>query len=139
MLAVAMTSLMAGTANASEADCAGGANGFVDIPDNLNSDFAPRWMYVGAEILYLYIGNVDGAQRGWALLGSNGASLQSTDQVWMDWTQDNGRTWLQCGPFGPTGYEWSITSAAKATSPTPGYRFRAGANIDGIAHVTDWY
>ncbi len=45
----------------------------------------------------------------------------------MDWTTNGGSSWLQCGPFtvGTTGT--SKTSAAKTTSTSSSYKFRACA------------
>ncbi|MET9242369.1 hypothetical protein [Nonomuraea sp. NPDC003709] len=60
----------------------------------------------------LYYGQVGGVTRGWAHLG--GDTLWG-DSVWMDWTRDGGRTWLQCGPFEVTSGGQTKTSAAQRT------------------------
>jgi hypothetical protein len=142
LLIAATTSLVtAGTANASAGDCAGGANGFTDIPDDLDGAIVrPSPPPTGGyEQVWLQTGTVNGRQQAWAYLwGGSYTSVRDGDQVWMDWTRDGGRTWIQCGPF--TSYnKFSITSAAQVTSNDPNWRFRAGASISGRISVTDWW
>lgn len=124
------------TANATQAECVNGANGFIDISDTANGLFR-----VGAgpgpngEIVDIEISLIRGTQRGWAHL----TSAVPGDQMWMDWTQDNGVSWIQCGPFFATQNGQSLTSAAQATNPSPGWRFRAGMNVGGQVYVSAWW
>jgi hypothetical protein len=142
LLVAATTSLVTtGTASASAGDCAHGANGFTDVPDNLwGSVVRPSPMPTGGyEQVFLLTGTVNGRQQAWAYLwGGSFTGVRIGDQVWMDWTRDNGRTWIQCGPFTSTGQN-SNTSAAQVTSNDSNWRFRAGASINGRVSVTDWW
>lgn len=128
---------MSGVASATAGQCAGGANGFVDIPDDLTGTVVRQ--SDGGD-LTLEVGIVKGVKRGWARAHGNEVALGPDTSVWMDWSQDGGNTWLQCGPFSPTDYRFSITSAAKSTNPSPSWRFRAGARFNGCCQVlTSWY
>jgi hypothetical protein len=122
---------------ATKAQCAGGANGFVDIPDNLNGVIADR-RHNSVTNLYLMFGQVQGVNRGWAFLGSAAGTYFGGDGylVWMDWSTDGGRNWIQCGPFNTRAGLYSITSAAKDTQSS--YRFRAGALVNGELLLTGW-
>jgi hypothetical protein len=138
----------AAPASATAADCENGANGFIDIPDNLTGARAPTGNNPriltgsGANTIEVRLeyGTVSGRQRGWAHLYPRGdRRLLSGDQVWMDWTTNNGASWLQCGPF-TAGNLQSKTSAAKTTSSDPNYRFRACARLVGFStQCTDWW
>ncbi|MDH6128904.1 hypothetical protein [Kitasatospora sp. GP82] len=123
----------AGPALASAADCSGGANGFVDVSDNASGTVQRSSFHDGDTISLQSAGG-----RGFAKL--EGATT-SSESVWMDWTRDGGRTWLQCGPFQVDhGNGSSKTSAAKATSSDPNYRFRACAlTADGVITCTNWW
>jgi hypothetical protein len=129
---LALGALAAGIepASASEADCANGANGFVDIPDNLATGSRARpAINMGSGVtLELRYGTVYGRQRGWARIYGD---LLEGDRVWMDWTTNGGASWLQCGPFYAGGLN-SKTSAAKSTNPSPTYQFRACARLQYI-------
>ncbi|MGW4650799.1 hypothetical protein [Kitasatospora sp. NPDC004289] len=115
----------AGPATATVADCNNGANGFVDIPDNLSGTVARSADLGNGRTVTLQHGNVAGAQRGWAELSG---ATQPSDLVWMDWTTNGGTSWLQCGPFSSDqGWGQSKTSAAKATNSSSQYVFRACA------------
>ncbi|GAA2702614.1 hypothetical protein GCM10010412_100750 [Nonomuraea recticatena] len=63
------------------------------------------------------------------------------DNIWMDWTRDGGRTWLQCGPFQVGGYNLSKTSAAKYTSSDANYQFRACGSVayNHVVICTTWW
>jgi len=138
-VAVVSASLMvgvSGVASASAADCAHGANGFVDIPDDLEGTVVAN---SPGRSLTVEVGIVGGVKRGWARAHGSEAALGPGDSVWMDWSQDGGNTWLQCGPFGTSSYVWSLTSAAKATNPSPNWRFRGGAYFNGVMSLTPWY
>lgn len=142
--AVAVAALMATTmsvavptaAQATAAQCAGGANGFVDVSDSLLGVVADQ-RHNSVANLYLTFGQVAGQTRGWAYLGSPaGTRLGDGYLVWMDWSINGGQTWMQCGPFSSRSGQGSITSPAKNTDPT--YRFRAGALVNGQQLLTDW-
>lgn len=128
-------------ASASAADCEHGANGFVDISDNLG----------GAEVRAVDLGSgvwvtlehtiVSGQDRGFARI--RGTGTRNNDLVWMDWTQDGGRHWLQCGPFSvDRGNGTSKTSAAKKVEYNkPQYQFRACGRrpMARVTKCTNWW
>jgi hypothetical protein len=115
-------------------DCEGGANGFVDISDSL-SGTVQRSVGLGAGVtVTLQSGTVAGAQRGWAKI--SGATI-SGDQVRMDWTVDGGaHVKVQCGPFTVSGTNKTKTSAAKITSSSSTYQFRACGRLAGVSAFT---
>ncbi|MGF1432077.1 hypothetical protein [Kitasatospora sp. LaBMicrA B282] len=123
----------AGPAAASAADCAGGANGFADVSDNASGSVQRSVSHQGDTISLQSAGG-----RGFAKIEGE---TRSGESVWMDWTQDGGHTWLQCGPFTVDhGDDSSKTSAAKATGSDPYYRFRAcGLTLDQAISCTDWW
>ncbi|WP_053731749.1 hypothetical protein [Nocardia sp. NRRL S-836] len=138
LVAAAVTVAAPSAAFATKEQCAGGANGFADIPDNL----------VGVTVdqrsnsvtnLHLMFGQVNGQNRGWALLGSAPGTRFGGDSylVWMDWSINGGYSWMQCGPFNSRAGLATITSAAKDTHPT--YSFRAGALVNGELLLTGWH
>lgn len=119
-------------------DCEAGANGFIDISDGL-SGTVRRSADLGFNVLLtLESGSVSGATRGWAKI--SGATI-SGDQVWMDWTVDGGaHVKVQCGPFTVGGTGMSKTSAAKVTSSSPTYQFRACGHLAGFSSTcTSWW
>ncbi|MFI7131760.1 hypothetical protein ACIBQ1_39215 [Nonomuraea sp. NPDC050153] len=131
----------ASPAAATPQECERGANGFVDIPDTLRGTQAP----VGPVSIFgrtatLYYGRIGGVTRGWAHLG--GDTLWG-DSVWMDWTRDGGRTWIQCGPFEVSSGGQTKTSAAQRTSSDANWRFRAclrwGRHEPAAIKCTDWW
>lgn len=63
----------------------------------------------------------DGRNAAWAKI--TGAKFG--DRVWLDWSSDGGRSWVQCGPF-PVGAE-SGTSRAHDTGPN--WLFRACGDV----------
>lgn len=146
---VALLALVLGTllvapspASATAAECERGANGFVDIPDNLwGAQPSPASNYIinfvtGAQITLNY-GTVAGAQRGWARIGGD---TRPGDRVWLEWTWNGGANILQCGPFTVTQAATPKTSAAKNTSSSTAWRFRACGNIVGYASTcTAWW
>ena len=123
------------------ADCEGGANGFRDIPDDLMGQLVgAEWaIHLGADVdISLRHGTVAGAQRGWALI--SGATIPG-DQVRMDWTQDGGKTWIQCGPFTVKADNHTYTSAAQSTNSSSLWQFRACGALDGdtVSSCTPWW
>ncbi len=128
-----LIALPAAPAAASAADCAGGANGFADISDNASGTVQRSASRDGDTITLQSTGG-----RGFAKIEG---TTRSGESVWMDWTRDGGRTWLQCGPFPvDKGDNSSKTSPSKATSSDPNYRFRACAlTLDQAITCTDWW
>jgi hypothetical protein len=146
VFASAMLAGPAYSARATAADCAGGANGFTDIPDDQQGanayDVKTGLGDYNLDYLELEYGTVNGVTMGWALLenyGGPNSYLHPADQVWMDVSRDNGKTWLQCGPFQAGGNSvLSITTPAHPTSSD--LRFRAGAgDSQGYVVVTPWW
>ena len=141
-LSATLSLVATGVADAAPAQCAHGANGFTDIPDDQDGqdaeDLPTGEGAYQSDMLMLQWGKINGVTMGWAHLMNTVGGLTSGDQVWMDWTTNNGATWLQCGPFTPTLWG-SVTSAAKPTSAAAGYHFRAGANLSGRVYVTPWW
>lgn len=142
-LAVASTT----PAHASAADCVGGAQGFVDIPDwfpgtdHGNFTFDPGTSV--AATVHLETASVQGTQRGYAAIIGN--TIQG-DQFWMDWTTSyNTATgqatgWTQCGPFTVGGSGQAQTTPAMRTDPSPKWRFRAcGSRYAGVVTCTPWW
>jgi hypothetical protein len=150
------TTLGAGSAQAhpavpaSAADCEGGANGFVDIPDTLRGGDTngedvivpnPNNPAGSQAFVSLRQGTVQGRQRGWAMI--SGGTLAG-ERVWMDWRRPNVSGWVQCGPFTVSTNSYSKTSAAKYTTSEAGWQFRAcGDAPSGSGHIfagcTDWW
>jgi hypothetical protein len=116
----------------SAAQCEGGANGFRDIPDTLRGTTVYTRALGGGTRTILYHGTVGGVQRGWAMIDGN---TIAGDLVWMDWTQNNGASWIQCGPFGVTAGGQTKTSAAQRTSSSTSWRFRACGRAVGFGSV----
>ena len=118
----------------SAAECVHGANGFIDISDSLSGTVRRSVPLRSGVRITLESGTVAGAERGWAKLSG---STAPGDRVWMDWTRNGGATWLQCGPFSVSRRNQSITSAAKVTSPSSQYMFRACG--DRPLRCTGWW
>jgi hypothetical protein len=136
MLAAGLVVSSSSVASATRAECEGGANGFVDIPDSLVGAVGDSTSN-STHDLYLMFGSVQGRNRGWSYLrAAPGLRLGDKDLVWMDWSTDGGAHWLQCGPFPTIWGNISVTSAAKDTHSS--YRFRAGALVSGQLLLTDW-
>ncbi|WP_344882633.1 hypothetical protein [Nonomuraea antimicrobica] len=131
---------LAGPAHAaSQAECVGGANGFRDISDSASGI---KQVYkqddsrtVEINIQTVVLGH-ETTSRGFAKIQGQ---TRSGDLIWMDWTRDHGRTWIQCGPFTITANGQTKTSAAQSTSSDDAWRFRAGGVIRGKLYVTDWW
>ncbi|MDR7275729.1 hypothetical protein [Catenuloplanes atrovinosus] len=137
---VAAALAVAGTgapASATAAECSGGANGFIDIPDTLRGSQVYAVDLGGGATSRLYVGTVSGAQRTWAMIDG---TTYPGDRVWMDWTQNGGATWLQCGPFQITAPGQTKTTAAKRTSSSTSWRVRAcGAFSGGPVRCGAWW
>lgn len=73
----------------------------------------------------LVSGSVGGVPMVWAQL----TDARYGDRVWLDWSDNNGETWTQCGPFTTTGA--SLTSRAHKVGP--GWQFRACADTPRAA------
>jgi hypothetical protein len=137
-LAATGSLVAASPASAAASDCEHGANGFVDIPDNLGGTVArsitpfPQWT------INLEYGTIAGKQRGFARF--RGKTVPG-DQIWMDWSQNGGPSWMQCGPFTVSSLFAPKTSAAKQTNPSPNWVFRACGRGAGSTRVycTTWW
>ncbi|WP_433328393.1 hypothetical protein [Spirillospora sp. CA-294931] len=124
---------------ASPADCVGGANGFVDIPDTLRGTVQRRVDLSARVAVTLESGTVAGRQRGWGRIGGiNGGVLEANNKVWMDVSQDGGRTWLQCGPFGGST-SGPLTTPAAYTTGDANRKFRACGTLAVEIKCTGWW
>jgi hypothetical protein len=84
-------------------------------------------------IIELRIGNLSGRQYGWARIANPGAG----DLVWMDFSQDGGFTWKQCGPYTADRRQFS---EAVTTSRDPNRMFRACGTAGGApTKCTPWF
>ncbi|WP_156213077.1 hypothetical protein [Lentzea aerocolonigenes] len=125
---------------ATAGDCQRGANGFVDIPDT-QSGRAVDPQQLPAAVLTLQFANIGGVNRGFAKLTTAAGPIYfgGGEQVWMDWSWNGGKDWLQCGPFIAKPHTDQLTSAAKNTDPSPNWKFRAGAWVDNRMYLTGWH
>ncbi|MEZ0091969.1 hypothetical protein [Streptacidiphilus sp. EB129] len=121
-------------AHAAASDCENGANGFVDISDNA-SGTVERSVTHDADTISLQ----SAGGRGFAKIEGN--TINNVESVWMDWTQNGGSTWLQCGPFVVNhGNGTSKTSAAQLESSSSQWQFRAcGYTADAVITCTAWW
>jgi hypothetical protein len=123
--------------------CERGANGFVDIPDTLTGTVVRHHDLYGGPPggvrVELHRATIGGVGRGWAKI--TGFSTGPGDQVWMDWTQNGGAGWLQCGPFTITAVGQTKTSAAQRTNPSTQWLFRACGKLSWWtwAECTTWW
>ncbi|KJK53063.1 hypothetical protein UK23_01680 [Lentzea aerocolonigenes] len=135
-----ITLLVPSTASATTGNCVNGANGFANIPDNLSGTDVEDVPTRSGHWLYLNFGTVNGVRRGWAqLFEGHFEPLSRNVSVWLDWSRDGGRTWIQCGPFYNGSGKSSITSAAQRTSSAAGWVFRAGAMDNGEMALSRWH
>jgi len=124
-------------AQASPGDCVGGANGFIDIPDNQGGTTV-RTLRIGPSSVLgnftvtLRYATIGGWQRGFARLEAGGSS----PDFWMETTTNGGGSWLTCGPFN----RWpslpstaTMTTPAKITQSSSLVQFRACAGVG-----TEW-
>ena len=144
--AVVVAGVLAGTsvsgtmspAHANAAACENGANGFAEIPGTLAGTVQRSVSLSDGVTVTLESGSVSGATRGWARISGR---TTVGDRVWMDWTTNGGASWLQCGPFTVGSAGQSRTTAAKQTSSSPDYQFRACGALAGNQPVqcTSWW
>jgi transcriptional regulator with XRE-family HTH domain len=79
----------------------------------------------------------DGRNAAWARI----SGARFGDRVWMDWSSDGGRSWVQCGPF-PVG---AGTGTSRAHDTGPNWLFRACGDVpqpirlDGGEGCTDYH
>jgi hypothetical protein len=139
------------SASALARDCVNSANGFVFVPNATRLSARAVAQTPGIAGLYLYSGAINGVQHGWAQY----EVAQVRDRVWMDWTRNGGRTWLQCGPFergveasppGSSQYTRQLATPAKRTSNDPNSMFRAcgqklytGLDRYGPVYCSRWW
>ena len=135
-----------GSAGATTADCTGGANGFVDIPDSFNGTAVEGEGLSNstnppstASVLQEYA-TINGVQRGFGRIQAGGQPGIGFG-LWMDVTNDGGRTWIQCGPFGASGVD-TKTTPAYPTNNDPNRKFRTCGSVSGPGGNTeclDWW
>ncbi|MFR0355105.1 helix-turn-helix domain-containing protein [Streptomyces sediminimaris] len=70
-----------------------------------------------APVVRLENGTVNGRRMAWAEI----TGARFGDRVWIDWSEDDGRSWTQCGPFAAT----SPTRTTPAHPLRQGWQFRA--------------
>ena len=68
-------------------------------------------------VVELVTGTVNGRQMAWARI----QAAVYGDRVWMDWSENGGKTWAQCGPFLVTDTSY----ATRAHEIGPQWKFRA--------------
>jgi len=142
-----------GAAQAAASDCTGGAAGFTDIPDSLSGRGVAG---AGALVIgnphavaswAMQTGNVGGRQMGWGVLSTGGADDWGPGVragVWMDVTNDDKVSWIQCGPFEVRSAGVRITTPAYPTSSSASRAFRvcavlfSPAETDGITCSPWW-
>ncbi|MCO5968163.1 helix-turn-helix domain-containing protein [Actinoallomurus soli] len=91
-----------------------GAEGQVVVPP------AAAYGHDHTATVELRSGSVNGRQMAWGQI----SHARYGDRVWMDWSRNDGRTWIQCGPFTTTG----ATFSSRAHEIAPGWHFRACAD-----------
>lgn len=95
ILAASALVASAPAASATPAQCTPPANGFVSH-GNVTGHVV-RYFTTYETATSLQWGRLsNGRQIVFAYLGGD---VLKNDQVWMDWSRDGGRTWIQCGPF----------------------------------------
>lgn len=81
-----------------------------------------------APVVRLENGTVNGRRMAWAEI----TGARFGDRVWIDWSEDDGRTWTQCGPFAATASSrttpahplhqgWQFRACGDTPRPAPGY------------------
>ncbi|MDQ0771553.1 hypothetical protein QF026_000019 [Streptomyces aurantiacus] len=140
MLGAGLVAGSSSAAQAAPADCTQGAKGFTDIPDSLSGTGV-----AGAGALSIsnppavasyamQTGNVGGTSMGWGVLSTSASIWGPTarGQVWMDVTNDNKQSWIQCGPFAVFSAGTRITTPAYPTSSSASRAFRVCAQVDSL-------
>lgn len=135
-----------GTAQAAPSDCVGGAKGFTDIPDSLSGRgvggagtvIAGQSTPFAIASYEMHTGNVGGTSMGWGVLTTSSSTwvASSTGWVWMDVTNDNKKSWIQCGPFTTTASGARITTPAYPTSNDANRAFRVCAQVTTASPVS---
>lgn len=121
-------------------DCEGNVNGFLDISDRASGTVQRKFTIRDNEsdpaTVTLESAIIGGVSRGFARF--NG-STRTTDQLWMDWSED-GRI-LQCGPFPAPAAGQPFTTPAFPTSTSALRKFRACARPGGanVSICNDWW
>ncbi|MFC8667050.1 hypothetical protein [Streptomyces sp. NPDC057199] len=138
MLAAGVVAGSAGAAQAARSDCEGGVNGFTDIPDSLSGQGVGG---AGAMVIdfphavasyAMQAGNVGGRQAAWGVLTTGSGSNWGSGvlaQVWMDVSNDNRQTWIQCGSFDTMTGGKRMTTPAYPTSSSSSRAFRVCARL----------
>ncbi len=147
-LAAGLVAGSSGTSQAAASDCAGGVNGFTDIPDSLSgrgvagagaviANFGGRpWAIASYE---MHTGTVGGRQMGWGVLSTSSSTWgpSAMGRVWMDVTNDGKKSWIQCGPFDTTARGARITTPAYPTSNSASRAFRVCAQVSSVSPQSD--
>lgn len=145
LCAVAGGVVLAQPAQASSADCTGGAHHFRDHPDDAEGDTVkPRRFDLGNVHFTLEKGAYVGQQ---IAFGKISGETRPGDNVWMDWRADGWdhddavSPWLQCGPFTVRSAGQSLTTPFRRTSTDPQYNFRVCGSLitDGVVRCSDWW
>ncbi|WP_328491478.1 hypothetical protein OHS59_01055 [Streptomyces sp. NBC_00414] len=133
-----------GTAQAAASDCIEGRAGFTDIPDSLSGQGVAGAGALSistppAVVSYaMQTGNVGGTSMGWGVLSTSASIFgpTATGWLWMDVTNDNKQSWIQCGPFPVSSAGVRITTPAYPTSSSASRAFRVCAQLTSIATQT---
>lgn len=107
-------------------------------PGNAGNVKTVRSAEIHRRIIELRTGSFSGSTWGWARM----ANPQRGDEIWMDFSQDGGRTWKQCGPYTADARQFS---EAVTTSSDSNRKFRAcgtaslGVFTQSEVKCTDWF
>jgi hypothetical protein len=127
----------AGPAAATIADCTPPRNGFVNAANGTGGAVV-RYFHVYDTTTSLQWRTVNGRQVGFAYLGGY---TNPGDRVWMDWSTNGGRTWVQCGPFSASQHGQGVRTYGQRTDPSPAWVFRACSRLSGEERTrcTAWW
>lgn len=141
-----------GAAQAAPGDCTGGARGFTDIPNSLTGRGVGGAGAVSVDnplsvaSYGMQAGNVGGREMGWGYVQTSSTSWGSgvRADVWMDVTNDNKQSWIQCGPFNVWSSGTRFTTPAYPTSSSSSRAFRVCASVNGPSgssgvQCTSWW
>ncbi|MFB9558576.1 hypothetical protein [Streptomyces roseoviridis] len=123
-------------------------NGFTDIPNSQTGRgiaggglvSTSNGQIVASASYGMQAGYINGQEMGWGYLQVHSTNWHTHFEVWMDVTNDGGRSWIQCGPFWTLNSR--ITTAAYPTSSSPSRAFRVcGSAYPGNAGIacTNWW